>query len=293
MITVFTATYNRANDLRNLYQSLLNQTYTDFVWLLLDDGSSDQTKNVVQEWINDGKIKIKYQYQENQGRFAAFNNAQPFFEGDLMCICDSDDWFESDGLMKIWKKWNSVDQTKFSGILAYAKMENGNLVGTGFPDGIDSERIYTIYDKYKVKGDKFICFRTDMAKKYQYPVYPGEKFGGDAIVFCYINKELPMVLLREPITIKKTDGDTITNNLKKYHLNSKNGMRDKYRVNLEFEKYNIANICKHTLGYVAYSIATNVSFYQIVKKSPKKLLTILMFPVASIYYRLHLKNYNG
>ena len=103
-----------------------------------------------------------------------------------------------------------------------------------------------------------------MAKKYQYPIYPGEKFGGDSIIFNYINKELPMYLLRERITVKKFDGDTITNNLKKYHLQSKNGMRDKYQNNLQFEKYNIKFIVKHTIGYNAYSIATGIPFHQIM-----------------------------
>lgn len=123
-----------------------------------------------------------------------------------------------------------------------------------------------------------------MAKKYQYPIYPGEKFGGDSIIFNYINKELPMYLLRERITVKKFDGDTITNNLKKYHLQSKNGMRDKYQNNLQFEKYNIKSIVKHAIGYNAYSIATGIPFHQIIRNSPKKTLTLMMYPAGYAYY---------
>lgn len=105
MISVFTPIYNRKNDLKVLYQSLLNQTYKDFEWVLMDDGSTDGTDYMVKDWIDDGKIHIKYRYQKNQGRFAAFNHAQPYFEGEIMCIVDSDDRILEDGLMNLHRTW--------------------------------------------------------------------------------------------------------------------------------------------------------------------------------------------
>lgn len=113
MITVFTPTYNRKNDLKNLYQSLIDQSYKEFIWVLMDDGSSDGTRDMVQNWINDGIIKIKYGYQLNHGRFAAFNNAQSLFEGDLMCIVDSDDRMLPDGLMKLHNTWGGRTEQIF------------------------------------------------------------------------------------------------------------------------------------------------------------------------------------
>ena len=91
MITIFTPTFNRGYILENAYNSLLKQKYKKFKWVIIDDGSHDNTRELINKWISDDLIEINYKYQENQGRFAAFNSGKEYFEGELVITLDSDD----------------------------------------------------------------------------------------------------------------------------------------------------------------------------------------------------------
>ena len=287
-ISVFTPTYNRAYILDRTYNCLKNQTFDDFEWVLIDDGSSDGTKELVQSWINEDVIDITYKYKENHGRFSAYNEACNLFKGELVVFLDSDDQFVEDALEKINNCWENIeDKEAVSGILGNMKKEDGQILGSDFPQKIKRERSYILYDKYGIKGDKLLVFKTDIAVRHRYKLYEYEKFGGDNIVFNAINDEFPMELLRDPVVIREYLPDSITNNLIKHHLASKNGMRDHYLDALKHEKYNQYNIFKHCIGYVAYSKMTGWRFKEIIANSPYKVRTVLFF-VLGFFYQFRL-----
>lgn len=284
LITLFTPTYNREKELYNVYKSICEQEFNDLEWVIMDDGSYDNTKIVVDSWIREGRIKIKYRYQSNQGRFAAYNNSIDNFDGDLILLLDSDNILIKGALDCLKTTWENCDRKKVSGIISYMVDANGEIYGTEFPELVETERIYTLYDKYGIKGDKALAFRRELVAKYRYPTFEGERFGGDSYVFNKMNDELPMLLLRKKIIGHGEGEDSITNNLKKHHLSSPNGMREHYRDTLEHEHYNKINMMKHCVGYIAYSIMTGVSVKKIINDSPKKLLTRTMYPMGALYY---------
>lgn len=281
-ISVFTPTYNRAYILDRAYESLKRQTYTNFEWILIDDGSSDNTKELVEVWKEEGIVDIHYVFQENHGRFSAYNTACEYFTGELIAFLDSDDIYRENCLETIANCWNAIDdKNNVSGILGSMQKEDGTLLGTDFPEGIDRERIYVLYDRYKLVGDRLIVMRTDLACQFRYPIYPNERFGGDSIVFNKVNELYPMVLLRDKLVVRQYLSDSITNNLLKNHLQSKNGMREHYRDCLMHETYNQVNIVKHCIGYISYCKMTGVK--KIVSNSPKKIRTFLLYPLGLIY----------
>lgn len=291
-ITIFTPTYNRAHLLPRLYDSLKNQEYTELEWVIMDDGSKDNTKELVESWINESKIEIIYNYQMNQGRFAAFNNAMSFFKGDLILFVDSDDYLLPNSILKIVDVWNKItDKRSVSGIIAYMQTDGGKVLGSKFPEGVKRERIYTLYDKYKMKGDKFIAFRNDLIQKYKYPVFKNERFTGDSIIFNAMNQDAPMYLLREKITFREYQEDSITKNLLDYHLSSPNGMREHYKDCLKYDKYNKYNIFKHCVGYISFALLTKINCKDIIINSPRKFWTIISYPAGIIYFR-KCKKYN-
>lgn len=287
---VFTPTYNRAYCLGNVYKSLVNQEFRDFMWIIVDDGSTDETRELVSQWINEEKINIIYHYQINQGRFAAFNVAKKFFKHELIATVDSDDWLLSDGLEKIWRCWEALGERKkeFAGVLAHFETKARNLLGTEFPGGIEAEKIYTLYDKYGVKGDKFIVCRNDLIQKYNYPLYRGEKFGGDSLVYNWINDEHPSCLLRSCVAHREYMPDSITNSLLKHHLCSPNGMTDHYNELIRVEKYNKKNILKHAIGYLAYGLISGRGFLRILRESNRKNLTNMLL-LPGLLYAVYLR----
>lgn len=286
-ITIFTPTYNRAYILPRAYESIKMQEYSDVEveWVIMDDGSADNTKELVESWQSEHCVCIKYYYQENQGRFSAFNHAKPYFSGDLVAFLDSDDYFFPNAIQKLADAWNQVDnQLECSGVIAYMGTNDNKLVGSSFPEGVKFERIYRLYDRYGIQGDKFLMFRNDLVQKYEYPLFSKERFGGDSILFNYINSEFPMYLLREKISFREYMEDSITKNLLKYHLNSKNGMREHYKNALQFERFNQQNIMKHCIGFVAFSKITGKNFGYVMRNSPKKIRTFLMYPAGILHF---------
>jgi glycosyltransferase involved in cell wall biosynthesis len=172
--TVFTPTFNRAQSLRRVYESLLQQTFQDFEWLVVDDGSTDQTRELVETWQNDsGKhFPIRYVWQENQHKKAAHNRAVQEARGELLIVLDSDDRCVPDALEKLEMYWQSIPDVEkggFSGVCGLCKYENGDLVGDEFPGGeyIDSDSLEVQY-RYRVRGEKWGTMRTDVLRLYPF-----------------------------------------------------------------------------------------------------------------------------
>lgn len=182
-ITVFTPTYNRAYILSNLYESLLHQTFRSFEWIIIDDGSTDDTKALVEGWILEENVfKIRYFWQENGGKCRAINKALDLADGELFFTVDSDDYLSNDALEKINIWENELKGNKnFCGVA-------GNL-GTSLtdtPNTIFQNKYYegTLLDRYKnVDGERAIVFYTEIYRNFKYPEFEGEKFMTEAVAY--------------------------------------------------------------------------------------------------------------
>lgn len=182
-ITVFTPTYNRAYIINQLYESLRRQNFYNFEWLVVDDGSVDETEELFARWIKEeNKFPIRYYKKNNGGKCRAINFALDFAKGKLFFIVDSDDYLTDDALEKIvaWEKALPKGE-KYCGIagnLGTSQVYTPNtLFETEYYDG-------TLLDRYRnIDGERALVFYTELHKEYRYPEYSGEKFMTEAVVY--------------------------------------------------------------------------------------------------------------
>ena len=133
-LTVFTPTYNRAYCLHQCYNSLVKQTNNNFIWLIIDDGSSDNTKNLVESWIAENKIDIHYHYQDNQGMHGAHNTAYKIIKTELSVCIDSDDFMPDDAVDQIIEFWSQSNKDKnIAGFIGLDYFKDGKIIGDEIP----------------------------------------------------------------------------------------------------------------------------------------------------------------
>ncbi|MGS2779042.1 glycosyltransferase family 2 protein [Robertmurraya sp. GLU-23] len=183
-ITVFTPTYNRAYIIENLYKSLKKQTFTDFEWLVIDDGSNDNTEDLFKNWDKEkNHFPIRYYKVENGGKHRAINKATDLARGELFFIVDSDDHLVNDALESIISWENSLeDKANFCGIAGNRGKNIKEYIGTTFDgDFIDATSLER--NKYNITGDKAEVFYTNILKNYKFDEIEGEKFITEATVW--------------------------------------------------------------------------------------------------------------
>lgn len=187
-ITVFTPTYNRAHTLERLYKSLQKQTFTDFEWLVIDDGSLDNTRMLFDLWLKESNVfPIKYYFKNNGGKHTAINYGLDKAKGDLFFTADSDDYLLEDALQKVSAWADSLPENeKFCGVVGnwgYSVNDTPNTVFDGdFRDANFLER-YPEFSENPIDGERAFVFFTDIHKKYKYPEYENEKFMTEAITW--------------------------------------------------------------------------------------------------------------
>jgi glycosyltransferase involved in cell wall biosynthesis len=165
--------------LHRVYESLSCQTFRDFEWLVVDDGSTDKTKELVEGWRQEAGFPIRYFWQTNQGKHVAFNRAVAEAGGEFFLILDSDDACVPEALERLKYHWDSIPESskgEFSGVTCLCRDENGRVVGDRFPrDVTDCYQPEMAYG-YRVKGEKWEFCRTEILRMYPFPTIPGETF---------------------------------------------------------------------------------------------------------------------
>lgn len=217
LLTVFTPSYNRAYLLPQLYKSLCNQSNQDFVWLIVDDGSTDNTKDIVISWQNEQKIQIQYVFQDNQGMHGAHNTAYDNIRTEFNICIDSDDFMPDDAVAVILRECENLEE-KFAGILGLDANKNEEIIGTTIPESLTAVKLNELYSLYKVKGDKKIVYRTEIVKKYpKYPLYKNERFVPLDYLYLLIDQDYYLKPINEVLCIVEyqLDGSSM-NILKQY-----------------------------------------------------------------------------
>lgn len=272
-LTIFTPAYNRAHTLPRTYESLLSQDCKDFVWLIVDDGSSDNTAELVRGWQkNDNGFDIRYIYKENGGMHTAHNTAYEHIDTELNVCIDSDDCMAKGAVGKILTKWNEVKGLGYAGLIGLDADLEGNLIGAGFPEGMTETTLMGYYAAGG-SGDKKLVYRTDVIKQYPpYPVFEGERYVALAYKYRLIDQDYKLAVIDEVLCNVEYQADGHSTGMWKEYVRSPKGFAFWRKVCMQYpeSKKRLFVDCIH---YCSSSIIAKNGSY--INESPRKILTVL------------------
>ncbi|GAL77620.1 probable beta-glycosyltransferase [Algibacter lectus] len=266
-ITVFTPTYNRAYCLQQSYDNLVKQTNLNFCWLIIDDGSTDNTDALVKSWISENKIDIRYHYQNNQGMHGAHNTAYQLIDTELNVCIDSDDFMPPGAIENIlsFSSKNSAT-SNIAGYIGLDAYKNGDIIGKEFPLNIKSSTLEDLYHKHKIYGDKKIVYRTEVVKKYKhYPIYPEERFVPLGSLYLVIDKDYELLCMNEILCIVEYMEDGSSRNIVKQYYKHPKGFQYSRIINMKYSNYFKVRL-KNAMHYVSHSI--QLKDYKFLNKTP-------------------------
>ena len=278
-ITVFTPTFNRSDFLHRIYQSLCEQTNQDFCWLIIDDGSSDNTKNTVNNWILDNKIEIKYIFQDNLGMHGAHNTAYKNIQTVLNTCIDSDDFLPKNAIELILNKWKTIDQNKFAGIVGLDANTDLKLIGTNFKTS--STTLENFYNNGG-EGDKKLIYRTEIINKYpEYPIFDGEKYVSLGTKYLQIDKDFELATLNKFLVIVDYQPTGSSNTMFEQYLKYPKGFLYNRIVSMQLSS-SLKRQFIEAIHYISGCLI--LKKYDFLKNCPKKMLAIFAVPFGVVLY---------
>lgn len=278
LITVFTPTYNRAGLLHRVYESLVRQTNQQFKWLVIDDGSTDETQAVVEAFVQENRIEITYVYKENGGLHSGYNAAIARLDTELSICIDSDDWLPDDAIERIQKVWCSCKAESVAGLIGLDYTANGELIGDRLPDGANINPIDLLASKTN-RGDKKYVVRTDCYKKVApMPEFAGEKNFNPHYMILKLSADYRFVAVDAPLCIVDYQPDGMTANQFKQYVNSPRSYAELRRVIMGLPHVPARYLLKTTIHYCSSSQISHNRNY--IRESPKPLLTLLCTPAG-------------
>lgn len=219
--SILTATYNRAKCLPKLYESLIKNKSNNYEieWLIMDDGSKDETEQLIKDYVEKNEIKIKFFKQQNQGKMTAINNLAQHVTGEIWIECDSDDYFTDDALNKIEKLYQKNKNRKNIYAFAFLKIDqNGNNMGNTFKK--EETTMFDLYFKDGGTGEKALAFITEVRKKYRYELEHNERFVTEARMYHKMDKNYKIVCSNEYAMVCEYQEEGYTKNINKEFVNN-------------------------------------------------------------------------
>lgn len=287
-LTVFTPAYNRAYTLPRTYESMKQQKNTDFIWLIVDDGSSDNTAELVKQWqAEENGFAIQYIYKENGGMHTAHNVAYELIDTELNTCVDSDDALAPDAVQIIYDAWQKVKNKGHAGLLGLDAEFNGQVIGKEFPEGLTET---TLGDYYRGggRGDKKLILRTDVVRQYPpYPTFPNERFVPLGSLYTMIDKDYKLSVLDEVVCLVEYMPDGSTHNMLRQYFRNPNGFRYSRLVTLSGPNTLMGKLTT----YIHYCAESILARKPILKDAPSRLLALLcLLPGVALACVICLKN---
>ena len=285
-ITFITPTYNRAHTLERVYSSLSSQSCKDFDWLIIDDGSTDRTSDVVETFQREADFEITYVKKHNEGKSRSLNLGYSLCKGDLTVVFDSDDWCSEKTVELFYgfvKKIPSDELNRYSGVSVLKAYKSGAVVGDEYPEQMDS---YVERSNLKVKGDKWDLIRKDVAQEYPFPVFGDERYIAPSSMLLMIGRKYKTKFINEVLGVIEYMDDGISRNNIKHRAGSPLGccytydlifdVSDNFTAKLRartnffrfyfrqrfFTRYKVIDLLACPLGFVMY-IVDNVKLLRI------------------------------
>lgn len=283
-LTVFTPTYNRAHLIGRVYESLCQQTCQDFEWLVIDDGSTDNTREVIARYIAEQRIAIRYIWKENGGLYTGYNTAYATITSPLNVCIDSDDFMPENAVELILKMWNERGGEQYAGIIGldfYA--DKKQPIGGYFPENLQEVSLNEISEKGLYKGDAKQVMRSDLTRTAIIEEdFHGEKdFNPYSMVFQAANS-LPLLVINDNLCFVDYQPTGMSANIYKQYYRSPWSFMKMRQIEMTVGSKSICNLLRLNIHYVSSCLIARNKHW--LKDSPKPLLTLLMSPLGFLLF---------
>lgn len=293
-ITVFTPAYNRADLLKRCYESMCRQTNKNFIWMIIDDGSTDNTKEVVDLWmLNNNGFEIQYYYKENGGLHTAYNEAIEHIDTEL-CVCiDSDDYMPDNAVEIILDFWKKNGSNEYAGIVGLDYTIDNHVIGDLLPDKKSINLINLLIGKYHIhNGDRTNVVRTELYKKVAPMIsFEGEKNFSPHYMHLQISKNYDFLVLNKNLRYVEYQADGMSNSIFKQYLNSPNSFIETRKLYLSLPGISWKFKLRQSIHLVSSGIIAN-KLIEVLKYIPSFGMTVLAVPcglLLSKYIRIKAK----
>lgn len=289
-VTILTPTYNRVNTLSKLYESLLTQTSKNFEWLIVDDGSTDNTTNYVNKIVKEKKIKIRYYKKENGGKHRAINYALNYIKNELTFIVDSDDWLTKDSIETILfyaEKYKS--NKKIACFSFHRSFPNGEISGPQYKEN----EFISNYIKYRINehitGEGAEVVFTEKLKEFPFIEIENEKFLSEGYLWIKMAYKYDTVYIDKSIYIFDYLVDGLTRNIYKIRIKNPKGCVEVSKLYFT-NKVKLIPKIKAMIKYISYSKFAGYKASKIFRECNCKALFIMIYFIGWIYYLNLIKN---
>ena len=267
-LTVFTPAYNRAHTIWRTYESLCRQTSKDFCWLVIDDGSADNTSQLVASWVGllqastdftgkcDAGFNIRYIWKENGGLHTGYNTAYANIDSEL-CVCiDSDDWMPNDAVEKIVRCWKEKGSPEYAGIMGLDFDTKGNPLGGFFPNDLNEAYFLDMYINNVHRADTKEVMRTDLMKQVAPQVgFEGEKNFNPVYMLLQVCDNYPLIVLNENLCIVEyQQDDSMSRGIYRQYINSPRSFAKLRLLEMDLKRNTLKHKFRSAVHYVSSCI---------------------------------------
>lgn len=298
-ITVFTPTFNRVHTLHRVFESLEKQTFRDFEWLIIDDGSTDDTHTLVATWQTTALFQIRYCFQKNGGKHIAHNTALDIAVGTFFIVADSDDRFVPESLAVFWATWQGIpdaEKPEFAGVWSLVQDENGKVAGQPFPTSPwDSYWVDKLY-RQNTNGEQWHMQRLDILRQFPFPpLFAGEGFYMlESFVWKKINARYKYRCINEGLRIYYSTPDGLMNSKPRTKrqlwlsdMSSKVILEAQLTEDMQYFWLRPIWFCNWMIYYTKYAFATGhhlTDIWQSLKYANVRLLFLLFLPIFPVIW---------
>jgi glycosyltransferase involved in cell wall biosynthesis len=285
--TVFTATYNRAHTISRVFESLIRQTYRAFEWVIVDDGSTDGTAELVRKWQSQSDFPIRYFAQQNAGKHVAVNRGVREACGSFFVNIDSDNACVPEALERLRFHWTTIpaeEQERFVGVSALIQRVDGTLLGTPFPREPTDSNSLELRFKHRVIGDKWGFQRTEVMRRFPYPEFPGEKCVPDSLVWNRIAAEYQTRFVNEPLGIRHETPGSWSSNIDAVRIGSPRAASLYYSELLNYGYAGAIDATKYHVNYVRFGLHARTPIMTQARNISSLVFWIATFPLGSMMY---------
>jgi glycosyltransferase involved in cell wall biosynthesis len=286
MITVFVPTYNRAHLLGRVFESLKAQTFNNFEWVIVDDGSRDNTSDLVEGWQQNSPFEIQYLRKANGGKHTAINPGVDLARGEFMVILDSDDWLAPNALERLIALWHKIpDQSRYSGVVGLCAHPDGRVIGDRFPQDVFDSNAVDLTHTHQVLGDKISLSRIDVMREFPFPFQDLRGLVTEALVWNRIAQKYQERYVNEIFAYKEYLEEGLTDRALELQIKAAPATR-LYHLELSQAKQQLPwkTRLKSLANYVRFSLHAGHGALETVRDSGSSPKCLALLPVGALLF---------